>query len=158
MCTVTHAFSLVLQGMQFSNCGTCIDTASGGSGNIGSVALIDSSATNTGTVISTKVKMALMIPSSLRISLPAMPEPLSSLVARPSCPALSLVSGSMATLTPAVGMLHMIKEPHTHINVRRHSCLDQVISPCHHQPIRTRLMWLISRLCRVFRSMAMVLL
>lgn len=51
---VTHAFSLVLQGMHFTNCGTCVDTTNGGTGTVGSVALIDSSATTSGTVINTK--------------------------------------------------------------------------------------------------------
>lgn len=51
---VTHAFSLVLQGMQFTNCGTCVDSTNGGTGTVGSVTLIDSSATTCGTVINTK--------------------------------------------------------------------------------------------------------
>jgi glucan 1,3-beta-glucosidase len=51
---VTHAFSLVLQGMQFTNCGTCVDSTNAGTGTVGSVTLIDSSATTCGTVINTK--------------------------------------------------------------------------------------------------------
>lgn len=51
---ITHAFSLVMQGMSFVNCGTGVDGTNGGTGNVGSIVLLDSSATSVGTVINTK--------------------------------------------------------------------------------------------------------
>jgi glucan 1,3-beta-glucosidase len=51
---ITHGFALVMQEMDFVDCETAVDSTSGGVGNVGSIALIDSTATSVGTVINTK--------------------------------------------------------------------------------------------------------
>lgn len=51
---VSHGFDMVFQGMKFTNCEVGVNATSGGVGNVGSVALIDSVAQSVQTVITTK--------------------------------------------------------------------------------------------------------
>ncbi|KAG0651926.1 glucan 1 [Hyphodiscus hymeniophilus] len=55
---ITHGFDLVFQGIEFTNCEIGVDATNGGMGNVGSVALIDSVAAKTQTVIKTKSQNA----------------------------------------------------------------------------------------------------
>ncbi|ORX38303.1 pectate lyase superfamily protein-domain-containing protein [Kockovaella imperatae] len=51
---ISHGFDLVFQGMNFESCQLGINATTGGMGNVGSVALIDSTATDVPTVLVTK--------------------------------------------------------------------------------------------------------
>ena len=51
---ITHGFDIVFQGLEFQHCTVGINATSGGMGNIGSYALIDSTAHHVDTLIATK--------------------------------------------------------------------------------------------------------
>jgi glucan 1,3-beta-glucosidase len=51
---ISHGFDIVFQGLQFSNCELGVNATTGGVGNVGSFALVDSVASNVGTLVLTK--------------------------------------------------------------------------------------------------------
>lgn len=55
---ISHGFDIVFQGLTFTNCDIGINATTGGMGNVGSYALIDSTARSVGTVILTKNQMS----------------------------------------------------------------------------------------------------